>query len=105
MSCGVGCRYGLDPTLLWLWRRPTAAAPVHPLAWELPYATGATLKRNTDTHTQKTNVCKDVRKFDLLCIAGGTASTVENGMTVHQTTEQRSPFDPAIPLLGIRSKD
>ena len=22
MSCGVGCRHGLDPTLLWLRRRP-----------------------------------------------------------------------------------
>ena len=41
MSCGVGCRRGLDPTLLWLWRRPSATAPTQPLAWEPPYATGA----------------------------------------------------------------
>ena len=27
-----------DPELLWLWCRPAAAAPVQPLAWELPYA-------------------------------------------------------------------
>ena len=39
VSCGVGC--GLDPELLWLWRRPAATAPIRPLAWEPPYATGA----------------------------------------------------------------
>ena len=34
-----------DPALLWLWRRPAATAPIRPLAWEPPYAAGATLKR------------------------------------------------------------
>ena len=38
MSCGVGGRCGSEPALLWLWRRPTAVAPVQPLAWEFPYA-------------------------------------------------------------------
>ena len=28
MSCGVGHRRGLDPALLWLWRRPAAVAPI-----------------------------------------------------------------------------
>ena len=41
VSCGVGCRLGSDPELLWLWRRPVATAPIRPLAWELPYAMGA----------------------------------------------------------------
>ena len=41
LSCGVGCRCGLDPTLLWLWHRPVATAPIQPLAWEPPYATGS----------------------------------------------------------------
>ena len=41
VSCGVGCRRGSDPTLLWLWRRPVATAPIRPLAWEPPYAAGA----------------------------------------------------------------
>ena len=41
MSCGVGCRLGPDPALLWLWHRPAAAAPIRPLAWEPPYAVGA----------------------------------------------------------------
>ena len=45
MTCGVGRRQGLDLALLWLWRRLAAAALVRPLAWELPYATGAALKR------------------------------------------------------------
>ena len=27
MSCGVGCRCGSDPALLWLWFRPVAIAP------------------------------------------------------------------------------
>ena len=34
----------MDPELLWLWHRPAAAAPIQPLAWELPYATHAALK-------------------------------------------------------------
>ena len=33
-----------DPTLLWLWHRPAATAPIGPLAWELPYAEGAAPK-------------------------------------------------------------
>ena len=34
-----------DPALLWLWRRAAAVATIRPLAWELPYATGAAPKR------------------------------------------------------------
>ena len=45
MSCGVGQRLGLDPTLLWLWRRLAAIAPIRPLAREPPYATGAALEK------------------------------------------------------------
>ena len=30
---------------LWLWHRPAAADPIRPLAWELPYAMGAALKK------------------------------------------------------------
>ena len=40
---GHGC--GLDPVWLWLWCRPAAAAPFQPLAWELPYAADAALKK------------------------------------------------------------
>ena len=45
MSCGVGCRHGWDPVLLWLWRRPAAMALIRPLAWEPPYAAGAALEK------------------------------------------------------------
>ena len=45
MSCGVGCRHGSDPTLLWLWYRPVATAPIRLLAWEPPCATGAALEK------------------------------------------------------------
>ena len=41
MSCGVGS----DPMLLWLWHRPAAVAPIQPLVWEPPYATGGALKK------------------------------------------------------------
>ena len=41
VSCGVGCRRGSDPALLWLWCRLVATAPIGPLAWEPPYAAGA----------------------------------------------------------------
>ena len=36
VSCGVDCRPGLDPVLLWLQHRPAAVALIQPLAWELP---------------------------------------------------------------------
>ena len=41
--------------LLWLWLWPWSAAvpPVRPLAWELPYAAGATLKSKTNKQTNK----------------------------------------------------
>ena len=45
MSCGVGHKCRLDPELLWLWHWPVAVAPIRPLAWETPYATGVALKR------------------------------------------------------------
>ena len=36
MSCGVDCRHGSNPALLWLWHRPAAAALIWPLAWDPP---------------------------------------------------------------------
>ena len=45
VSCGVGRRCGSDPTLLWLWCRPAATAPIRALAWESPYATEAALEK------------------------------------------------------------
>ena len=45
LSCGVCHIWSSDPTLLWLWCRLAAAAVIWPLAWELPYAVGAALKK------------------------------------------------------------
>ena len=44
VSRGIGRKHGSDSMLLWLWYRLAAAALIHPLAWELPYAAGVTLK-------------------------------------------------------------
>ena len=41
---GAGHRCGSDPVFLWLWHRLAAAAPIPPLAWEFPYASGSALK-------------------------------------------------------------
>ena len=54
MSCGVGCRGGSDPTLLW------HTALIRPLAWEPPYAEGAAQemakRQKTKNKTKKTDV-------------------------------------------------
>ena len=34
-----------DLALLWLWCSPVATAPIRPLAWEPPYATGVALEK------------------------------------------------------------
>ena len=54
MSCGVGRRLGSDPTLLWLWGRLVAAAPIRPLAWEPPHVVGAALEKAKKTKQNKT---------------------------------------------------
>ena len=56
MSCGVGCRQGTDPVLLWLWPGLAAAALLQPLAWEFPYATCAALKSKTNNSNSNNNV-------------------------------------------------
>ena len=54
MSGSIGCKCGSDLALLWLWYRLAAAAPIQPLAWELPYGTGVVLK--TNKNKQKTKI-------------------------------------------------
>ena len=53
MSCGVGCRRGSDPELLWLWRRPAAMALITSLAWEPPYAMGVALEKTKKKKKKK----------------------------------------------------
>ena len=50
-----------DPSLLWLWCRLVATAPIRPLAWEPPYAAGAALEIATTT-TTKDKKTKDKRQ-------------------------------------------
>ena len=60
MSCGVGCRHGLDPALLWLLCRLAATALIQHLAWELPYAVGAALKREKKKKKKRTYIWIDL---------------------------------------------
>ena len=55
VSCGVGHRCGLDPELLWLWRRLVAAALIPPLAGELPCAAGVALKKQKNKSNKLIN--------------------------------------------------
>ena len=66
MSCSIGCRRGSDPTLMWLWRRLVATAPIEPLAWEPPHAMGAALEK---TKRQKKKVFGDFPSIFLLFIS------------------------------------
>ena len=50
MSCGH--TYSSDPALLWLWHRPEAVAPIRSLAWELPYASGAAIKKEKNNNNE-----------------------------------------------------
>ena len=52
MSCGVGHRHGMDPTLLW--HRPAATALIQLPGWEPPYAASAALK-SKQKQKQKTS--------------------------------------------------
>ena len=53
LCCVIGRRHGSDSELLWLSRRPAAATLIQPLAWELPYAAGAALKRKNKKQKTK----------------------------------------------------
>ena len=46
VSYGVGRRFGFNPELLWLWSGLAVVVTIQPLAWELPYAAGVTLKES-----------------------------------------------------------
>ena len=45
VSCSVGRSCDLDLTLLWLRFRLAAVTLIRPLAWELPYTVGVSLKK------------------------------------------------------------
>ena len=66
MSYGVGCRCGLDQTLLWLWLRLVATALIRPLAWESPYAVAAALEK---AKRQKKKKKKREREREIMIIS------------------------------------
>jgi len=50
--------------LLWQWCKLAAAAPIPPLAWELPHAIGAALKRKKRKKKEKKNEHLKCRWWD-----------------------------------------
>ena len=78
MGCGVVRRRGLDPELLWLWRRPVDTAPIRPLAWEPPYAVNATLKRKKKKKkTDDKSSCQSTLSYCYAILAQPAGSVVE----------------------------
>ena len=63
MSCGVGCRPSLYPSLLRLWCRPAATALIALLAWELPYAVGSALKNKNKKKTKKVSLLTNASEY------------------------------------------
>ena len=51
-----------DLVLPWLWCRQAAAVPIWPLAWELPYAASAALKRQKTKNKQTKKKPKEYKK-------------------------------------------
>ena len=95
MSCGIGRRCSLDLTLLWLWRRLAATAPIRPLAWEPPYATGATLKRQKK---KKSLHCGDHALGTVQWVGGGVTATWREGT---RGRGKRCPrLSPSIPRIS-----
>ena len=66
MSCGVGCKHGSDPALLWLWHRPAASAPRVPLAWEPPCAVSAALKKKAKKKKSSVSTKYSHKNFHLI---------------------------------------
>ena len=62
VSCGIGLRCSLGPTLLWLWCKPAATAPIRPLAWEPLYATDAALKKRKQNKMVKSMYLRNTPK-------------------------------------------
>ena len=81
MSCGVGCRCGLDPPLLWLWHRLVATALIRPLAWEPPYAAGAALemaKRQKGVPVMAQWLTNPIRNHEVVGLIPGLAQWVKD---------------------------
>ena len=47
---------GSDPVFLWLWSKSAVATPIGPLAQELPYATGAAVRKKEEKKERKKEI-------------------------------------------------
>ena len=99
MSCGVGCSRSLDPTLLWLWHRPVATAPIRLLAWEPPYAEGAaqeiTKKKKKNFFLAVPEACGSSQARDQTCATAVTQAaeaTTPDPLTYSTTRELSLQF-------------
>src|SRR5512145_2851458 len=98
MSCGVGCRRGSDPALLWLWRRPAATAPIRPLAWEPPYIVGAaqeTAKRQKKKKKKKKK--KKGRNVKFQLPKSSEANEQRSGYMKDSNIQEVHPFHQSTP--------
>ena len=75
---------------LWLWGRLAAAAPIQPLAWELPYASGVALKKNSKKVKWAGAICDEVILKGLIQKRGDRSSLVAQQVK-----------DPALLLLCL----
>ena len=89
MSCGVGCRSGSDPALLWLWCGLVPTTPIQFLAWGPPGATSVAQKRKKKK--EKGMKDKKVSIPEIICNSAGKDKLM--GMKWHQSaTEESSHF-------------
>ena len=114
MSCVVGRRLSLDPALLWLWHRLVAMAPIRPLAWESPYATGAALENAKRQKNQTNKQTKKKNKKNLVWYWGLFYRENKAEISIFSWTRQ-NPFISSGPprrkgqkseekLMGVQSK-
>ena len=94
MSCGVGCRFGSDPELLWFWRRPVARSPIRPLAWEPPYTKEATLEK------AKRQKKKKKKKNDIMPFAA-TWMELENLSLSEMSQKDKDTYHMISLITGI----
>ena len=104
-----------EPWLLWLWRRPVVTAPIGPLAWEPPCASGAALEK---AKRQKKNLIGNIychvanlknilrsshfgMMGSVVCLQCQDADTVPNPLKYSQHSGLN---DPVPPHLWIRAQ-
>ena len=100
VNCGVGHRHGSDPALLWLCCRMAVPAPVQPLAWDPPYASGAALKKTKNSVREKNHAVIFVKaQQDRLDLRGA----IKMGMGEFLSWAQRKRIPLATRRFRVRS--